>query len=476
MKRNTKFQRQRKIICKKLVYIVCYLCVSFSVFADTNYTIKHISGTHMGANIRSSSIDSPAILWNRTWGGTGMDSAQDLALDSSNNIYVVGKTNSTSFHTPVINQQSVLSQPTPPILPISDILLVKYNNSGQQEWYRTWGGVDDDEGRSLVIDSSDNIIIIGNTHSFGPGSKAIALIKYNSLGEKQWNVTYGSSGSDTGRGIALDSSGNIFIVGKLSSFGDNTTLVKFNSLGEYQWNKTWGGGIADAGWGIKLDSSDNIFITGFTFSYGTVGGDFFLAKFNDQGILLWNITWGGIAFEAGFSIELDSSNNIFVAGITSSFGAGGTDLSLLKFNSLGQLQWNKTWGGTDVDSAWGLVLDSSEDIYLGGGTENFGPGLSAGAFVKFDSSGQLQWNTTWGGSGEDYFTGIVIDSSDNIYITGYTDSFGSGMNDMVLIKYGESIPGNGAEWIPGYDLFLLICAICVISVIIIKKQNKSTIY
>ena len=81
MKKNTKIQRQRKIFSKKLVLLVCFLCVSFLAFADTNYSIKHISGTYLDTNIRISSIDTPEISWNRTWGGTGVDIASGLALD-----------------------------------------------------------------------------------------------------------------------------------------------------------------------------------------------------------------------------------------------------------------------------------------------------------------------------------------------------------------------------------------------------------
>lgn len=469
MKRNAKNPRRRKIFSKKLVYLVCFLCVSFLVFADTNFSAKHISGTHTDTNFRTSSIDSPAVLWSRAWGGTGVDRANGLALDSSDNIYVVGVTNSTSF------SSLSLSQPAD----ISDIFLLKYNSLGQQEWSRTWGGVEDDWGRSLVTDSSDNIYIVGGTQSFGAGGSDITLIKYNNLGVKQWNTTWGTSGSESGYAIALDSSDNIFIAGSKATFNpppdtSDVVLVKFNSLGEYQWDKTWGGGHIDTGWAMTMDSSDNIFITGLTFSYGT-GGDLFLLKYNNAGDLQWDTTWGGSSFEDAHSIELDSSGNIFVSGETSSFGAGSTDISLVKFNSNGILQWYKTWGGSDSEGGWDLLaLDSSENIYLGGGTDSFGSGLSSGVVVKLNSSGDLQWDTTWGGSGENGYSGIVIDSSDNIYVAGFTDSFGSGMEDMVLIKYGESSTDNGTEWIPGYDLFLLFGAIGLISVIIIKKRLNTT--
>ncbi|MHA1507545.1 MAG: Loki-CTERM sorting domain-containing protein [Promethearchaeota archaeon] len=469
MKGSVKIQRQRKILSKKLVYLVCFLCVSILVFADTNYSIKHISGTHLDINIRASSTDTPEISWNRIWGGTGVDNANGLALDSSDNIYVVGVTNSTSF------SSLSLSQPAQ----ISDIFLLKYDSLGQQQWSRTWGGANDDWGRSLVSDSSDNIYIVGGTKSFGAGGTDIALIKYNSLGVKQWNITWGTSGSDSGYGIALDSLGNIFIAGSIATFNpspdtSDMVLVKFNSLGEYQWDKTWGGSNIESGWAMKMDSSDNIFITGYTFSYGA-GGDLFLLKYNSSGDLQWDTTWGGSSFDDAHTIELDSSGNIFVSGCTLSFGAGSTDFSLIKFNSNGDQLWNKTWGGSESDGGWDtLALDSSENIYLGGGTGSFGPGLSAGVVVKLNSSGDLQWNSTWGGNGENGFSGIVIDSSDNIYVAGFTDSFGSGMNDMVLIKYGESIPDINPAPIPGYNLFFLVGTICVATTIVIKKRYKTS--
>ena len=483
MKRNVKIQRQRKIFSKKLVYLVCFLCISFLVFANTKYNIKHINWTHMDTNIRTSSIDSPAIVWSKAWGGAGVDHAYGLALDSSDNIYVVGDTNSTSF--------SSLSISQPPPQTISDIFLLKYTSLGQLEWARTWGGVEDDWGKSLVTDSSDNIFIVGTTRSFGAGGTDIALIKYNSLGVKQWNTTWGTSNSDSGYAIALDSSDNIFIAGTISTFNPppdtiDMVLVKFNSLGEYQWNQTWGGGHIDSGWAMIMDSSDNIFITGFTYSYGAGGADLFITKYNSQGTLQWDTTWGGSSFEDAHTIELDSSGNIFVSGETSSFGAGSTDISLVKFNSNGDLQWNKTWGGSDSEGGWDLLaLDSSENIYLAGGTKSFGTGIHDGFLVKYNNMGQQEWNTTWGGGGDDGFSSIIVDSSDNIYVAGYTDSYGSGMNDVALIKYGESIPSNGPEGIPPaipLELIIIIASVigggAVIAVAIVllirKKRRKLT--
>jgi uncharacterized delta-60 repeat protein len=465
--------------------------------------------------------------WNTTWGGSGDETGYDIVVDSSDNVFLAGSI--TSFGAggeDILLIKYVESSDDNGAGPIPS------SNPPEQQWNTTWGRVGDDWGRNIAVDSSNNIYITGRTNSFGAGGDDIVLVKYDNLGQQQWNTTWGTSVSESGYAIALDSSGNIFITGSISTGNPppdtvNMILVKFNSLGEYQWNKTWGGGHIEWGWEIILDSSDNILITGFTFSYGEGSGDLFLVKYGSQGTLQWDATWGGSEFEIGFEIALDSSDNIFITGVTNSYGAGSGDLLLVKYNSQGMLQWNTTWGVTDSEYGEAIVLDSSGNIFLAGGSTKFDAGGRDMVLVKFNSLGQQQWNTTWGGSDDEYGrdisvdssnnlyivgitssfgaggddivlvkydnlgrqqwnitwggsndefgSAIALDSSENIYIAGYTMSFGAGLSDMVLIKYNQSTTRNGAEWIPGYNLFLLLGGIGLISAISIKKRHRSTI-
>ncbi|MBA7588242.1 hypothetical protein ES708_30295 [subsurface metagenome] len=197
-----------------------------------------------------------------------------------------------------------------------------------------------------------------------------------------------------------------------------------------------------------------------------------LVKYNNLGQQQWNTTWGGTKFETGISIALDSSENIYVCGFTGSYGAGGFDMFLLKYNNLGQLQLSKLWGGIEDDFGNSITLDSSDNLYVGVSTESYGAGGRDIVLLKCNSSGQQQWNTTWGGVNDDEVRTVVVDSSENIYLAGTTSSFGAGGLDMVLIKYAESSGGNDEGGILGYDLFLLLGAICVISTIIIKKHQN----
>ena len=454
MKRNNKNPIVRNIISVALICIVCILFLSFLLQGNTDNNYEQESMNNPNKKLQISSINVPEQQWNTTWGGSGYDSAIDIALDSSNNIYITGTYNATE---------------EPPSSTIGDIVLLKYNSLGEFQWNKTWGGSGKDTGRAIAVDSSNNIYLVGSA-----AGGDIVFLKYNSLGELQWDKSWSSSG--IGYAITLDLVGNIFIAGGQS--GD-MILWKFNSLGVYQWERTWGGINTDTGWTMTVDSSNNIYVAGLTYNI-LPDIDLFLLKYNSSGVLQWDSTWGGSGFEDAHSIALDSSNNIFVAGETNSFGAGSYDLSLVKFNSSGQLQWNKTWGGSDSELGWDmLALDSSSNIYLAAHTSSFGAGLYDGILVKYNSMGQQQWNTTWGGSGDDEFASIIVDSSNNIFLVGKTDSFGAGGDDVVLIKYGKGPVDNGSEQIPWYVLFLLVGTICVataiVTAIVIKKRNKSII-
>ena len=459
MKSKTKNSRRKKIISAALIGTVGILFVGFLLQANTLYNFKQDIIHDPIKEVQISSIISPEKQWHTTWGGAGDDLGKDVVVDSLGNIYLAGDTESYGTGG-------------------KDMVLIKYNSLGQQQWNTTWGGSEDEYGNAIVLDSFENIYIAGDTRSFGAGLSDGLLVKYNGLGEQQWNTTWGGSGEDGFISITLDSSDNIFITGSTNSSGAggrDMVLVKLNGSGQQQWNTTWGGTENDFGWDIALDSSENIFVSGFTNSFGIVLFDIVLVKFNSFGQQQWNTTWGGSHLDMVWAIVLDSANNIFLTGFTSSFGAGSSDGLLIKYNSLGQLQWNTTWGGSDEDSINNIARDSSGNMYITGRTSSFGAGGTDMVLLKYNSLGQKQWNTTWGGSGDETGYGIALDSSENIYLAGNTDSYGAGSKDIVLIKYGKGQADNGSQPIPGYDLFLLLGGISIISAIIIKKLHKSKV-
>lgn len=218
--------------------------------------------------------------------------------------------------------------------------------------------------------------------------------------------------------------------------------------------------------GVALDSLGNIYFAGYKVGIGEMDTDMVLVKYDENGIEQWNRSWGGNASDHCHGLALDFSDNILLVGSTRSFGAGDEDMVLVKYNENGILQWNATWGGGGFDRCYGGSTDSSENMYLVGVTDSFDLGGGDIALVKYDKNGEQQWNRTWGGIEHDAGRGIATDSLDNIYLVGQTESFGTGGYDMVLVKFSPYIAPTG---IPSYNIFIIIGILSISSLFLIKK-------
>jgi uncharacterized delta-60 repeat protein len=362
--------------------------------------------------------------WISLLGGSGTDFGYAVAIDSSDNIIVCGRTDSDGAGG-------------------TDVLIAKYNSSGVLQWDRTLGDSGTDFGNAVAIDSSDNIIVCGRTDSDGAGGSDFLIAKYNSSGVLQWDRTLGGSEADIGYAVAIDSSDNIIVCGFTASDGaggNDVLIAKYNSSGVLQWGRTLGGIGTERGYAVAIDSSDNIIVCGYTASDGAGGEDVLIAKYNSSGVLQWDRTLGGSGIDYGSAVAIDSSDNIIVCGFTTSDGAGSYDVLIAKYNSSGVLQWDRTLGGSEADIGYAVAIDSSDNIIVCGFTASDGAGGNDVLIAKYNSSGVLQWGRTLGGSGADIGYAVAIDSSDNIIVCGYTASDGAGGSDVLIAK----LPPDGS--------------------------------
>jgi len=390
-------------------------------------------------------------------GTSSNDYGQGVTVDSSNNIYVTGRTyggldgNTNSGG--------------------EDLFLVKYYDNGTKQWTQQLGTSSDDEGWGVTVDSSDNIYVTGRTYggldgNTNSGSYDIFLVKYNSSGTKQWTKQLGTSSGDYGRGVTVDSSNNIYVTGYTQGGLDGNTssgsrdifLVKYYDNGTKQWTKQLGTSSDDYGYGVTVDSSDNLYVTGYT-SGGLDGNtssgdkDLFLVKYNSSGTKQWTKQLGTSSTDRGFGVTVDSSNNIYVTGYTQggldgNTNSGSYDIFLVKYNSSGTKQWTKQLGTSSSEGGVGVTVDSSDNIYVTGYTNGGLDGnTSSGGYdlilVKYNSSGTKQWTQQLGTSSNEWGEGVTVDSSNNIYVTGYTNggldgNTSSGGNDIFLVKYNSS--------------------------------------
>ena len=245
----------------------------------------------------------------------------------------------------------------------------------------------------------------------------------------------------TGRSITIDSEDNIYITGYAGDLGTtDIVIIKYNSSGTKLWQRIWGGSGYEGRYGLKLaiDSQDHLYIASTTNSFGAGESDAVLIKYNKSGNLLWNKTWGGVSIDGAEAITIDSNDYIFIAGYTDSFSINGyRNLFIAKFNESGTQIWNKTWSGIGAAVCKDMIVDSNDNILLTGNTY-----VSMTRLVYLlicTNNGAILWNTTWGHEwammNEGW--GVTVDHFDNIYISGYTDYY-DGYNDvMFLLKYSR---------------------------------------
>ncbi len=350
---------------------------------------------------------------------------------------------------------------------MDDAYVARFDSSGNSIDNFLWGGSDEDYGYGITSDGSGNIYITGETWSFtgGPSSDPpLAFIaKFIDMGssiETIWNGT----GSHIGSDVALDSSGNAYIVGETQSEGAGSWdafVGKFDNSLNPIMNIFWGGSQNDEGRGIALEGSGNIYIVGKTYSFGMGSSDAFIAKFDSSGNSLKNITWGGSNDDYGTSIALDGSGNIYITGYTNTSGTDDYDAFIAKYDSSGNFLMDITWGGNDWDFGSDITLDGSGNIYITGYTDSYGAGDFDTFILKYDSSGNLLTDIIWGGGIDDYGQSIVLDGSGNIYVTGtISDYYSPVCSDAFILKY---IPSKIED--DNDDLTGLIHMIIIISIV-----------
>jgi hypothetical protein len=389
------------------------------------------------------------------FGSSSADYGYDIAIDSSDNLYLTGNANRVHGNY------------------YQGTFLIKYNSSLSRQWTRQ---TDSYTGKGVHVDSSGNILFISNQQNHGKFEEAVnysqssytMIYKYNSSGEKYWLYNRGGHSYFAQLDVTSDSSNNYYFTGMchytttLDSQNCTTNhvnqfaILKYNSSGTRQWTVVINSAYSK-GHGIVADTSGNTFITGSaksTFNSVSVTGekDLFLTKYNTSGTHQWSKLLGSTSDDVGNGIVMDSSGNLYITGYTEGILDGGAtsgerDLLITKYDSSGNNSWAKQIGNTRSEGR-SIALDSSGNAYVAGYTYGDFDGNSniGGAdivVVKYNSSGTKQWSYQYGTSSDDFGEGIVVDSTGNLYVTGYTSgnfygNVNAGSSDVFLMKLSSS--------------------------------------
>lgn len=306
---------------------------------------------------------------------------------------------------------------------------------------KTWGGSGVEDAYSIFQTQDGGFVTTGSTTSFGAGGVDMYISKYNAAGDLAWNKTWGGTGSDVARDVVQTSDGRYIITGQTSSYGAGSSdvfLVKFDENGNIVWSKTWGGVNGDYSRSITSTSDGGVAVTGYTNNFDAGISDLFLSKYDSDGNLSWVKVWGSADIEYGRDLYQTSDGGYLVSGLTKSFGNGGEDALLVKFDSSGNFVWNKTWGGASDDVGYGLTWSNDGGCIMTGYTRSYGAGSLDSYIAKFDSNGGLVWSSTWGGSSAEEGRSVIQTSDGGYVVTGYTDSYAVGSHDMSILKYNSN--------------------------------------
>jgi len=329
-------------------------------------------------------------------------------------------------------------------------LFTQYAYAQVVRFAKTYGGTNWDRAYSVQQTSDGGYIVAGFTSFFGAGDFDIFLIKTDANGNIIWAKTYGGTGWDQAFSVQQTSDGGYIVAGYTQSFGagmSDVFLIKTDANGNLQWAKTYGGTNYDYAYSVRQTSDGGYIVAGETWSFGAGGVDIFLIKTNASGNLQWAKTYGGTDWDYAYSVQQTSDGGYIVAGWTFSFGAGYNDVFLIKTNASGNLQWAKTYGGSGVDYAYSVQQTSDGGYIVAGHTRSFGAGYYDVFLIKTNASGNLQWAKTYGGSSDDYAYSVRQTSDGGYIVAGETWSFGAGYYDVFLIKTNAS--GN-LQWAKTY--------------------------
>ena len=200
--------------------------------------------------------------------------------------------------------------------------------------------------------------------------------------------TFGGSNFDEGRSIQQTTDGGFIIAGTTSSFGNGSSdiwLIKTDAEGNEEWNQTFGGSSSEEGHSVQQTTDGGFIITGTTRSYGNGNADVWLIKTDSEGREEWNRTFGGSDWDGGFFVQQTSDGGFIISGMTLSFGNGGSDVWLVKTDREGKEEWNRTFGESGSDN-----VSSAQQTVDGGYMITGSSGLDVW-LIKTDSAGKQEW-------------------------------------------------------------------------------------
>ncbi|CAM1358733.1 hypothetical protein [Tenacibaculum xiamenense] len=378
--------------------------------------------------IELSSTFQEEIDFVQTIGGTKNEVAKSIVRTSDGGYAILGYAQSNDFDFSTKLNESF------------DFFVVKYSQSNELQWIKTYGGSGDDRGEKIISTSDGGFALVGYSESSdldvseNAGDKDFWILKLDSTGTISWQKSLGYLGKDFGTSIIETSNGGFLISGELdvtASGGEGNTgsrplhaggdfwVIKLSSQGILEWSRYYGGTFTETPSGIVETQNGNFIIAGtsdstdvdITDNKGTY--DFWVIKINNTGELLWKKNYGGSEIDEAKAIVQTNDNNFFIVGNSRSNdqdiaqNSGGADLCIVKINNEGNLLLQKNIGGSNFDVGNSVRRMADGHFLVSGSTRSSfetiqNKGQNDAWVLKIDSQANIIWQKNVGGSNIDF--------------------------------------------------------------------------
>jgi len=378
-------------------------------------------------NLKVTCAEAPPIEWQKTFGGIYNDIGRSVQQTGDGGYIIAGTT--CSFTDDGVEPGPYSRK----------AYLIKTDTNGNLQWQHTplWESF---SGYSVQQTIDGGYIIAGIYSGFSSPTETHAkLVKTDSNGITEWDNSYGESSSSS-YSVEQTADGGYIIAGKVIPYGAtdyDVYLVKTDAGGMNEWDletPSFGGWYDDCGYSVRQTNDGGYIITGETHSFGGGDSDVYLVKTDSKGNLKWQKTFGASADDWGESVRQTNDGGYIIAGSTSSFGKGGIDVYLIKTDLAGRPQWQKTFGGSDNDLGCSVQQTNDGGYVIAGQTYSNGAELWDAYLIKADPNGNLLWEMTFGGNGQDRGYSVQQTNDGGYIIAGETSSFGTGDSDVYLAK------------------------------------------
>ncbi|HHT9118287.1 MAG TPA: hypothetical protein ACFYD1_06625 [Candidatus Hypogeohydataceae bacterium YC38] len=407
------------------MYSSLYILFSVSLLFITTPPLSASDG-RQGTTL-GQPTNPPQMGWAATYGGGDDDYANSIQQTSDGGYILAGRTD--SYRTSLFSYGE------------GDLLVLKLRADGTVDWHRAYGGINVDGADFIQQTRDGGYIVVGGTSSFGVEGSDLWVLKLGLDGAVEWQKTYGGANMDEADCIQQSRDGGYVVAGYTNSFGAGDLdlwVLKLTSDGTVEWQKTYGGPDIDGAQSIQQTQDGGYVVAGETRTFGDKEfPDLWVSKLRADGTVEWQKTYGGPDIDGAQSIQQTRDGGYIVAGGTRSFSFGGADFWVLKLNSDGIIDWQKTYGGVDDDAAFSIHQTYDNGYVVAGLTKSFSAGRK-GTFdvwvLKLTADGTVEWQEAFGGDYDDWVKSIQQTGDNGYVMAGWTQSFGAGACDLLVLK------------------------------------------